>query len=100
MIQIIIDLHLFQYPLGVNHIILRHATFTVPLVAVFTKFDGQIINEYVMLSDMENEANWDKAKENAESTFQTVYLHKVLKAEYPPKAYVRLQGENDKHSTL
>jgi hypothetical protein len=69
-------------------------------VAVFTKFDGQIINEYVMLSDMDNEAKWAKAREIAESTFQTAYLHKVLNANYPPKAYVRLQGEKGKHSIL
>jgi len=68
----------------------------VPLVVVFTKFDGQIINEYVNLPDVEVEDKWDKAKENAEATFQTVYLPKVLKAQYPPKGYVRLEGENDK----
>jgi len=65
-------------------------------VAVFTKFDGQIINEYVNLLDVEIEDKWGKARENAEATFQTVYLPKVFKAQYPPKGYVRLQGEKNK----
>ncbi|KAF8335090.1 hypothetical protein F5887DRAFT_1079402 [Amanita rubescens] len=64
----------------------------VPLVAVFTKFDGQIINEYVNLLDVEiQEDKWGKARENAETTFQTIYLPKVLNAQYPPNGYVRLE---------
>ena len=67
---------------------------TVPLVAVFTKFDGQIIQESGKLDDldMDDEVNWDKARENAEITFQTVYLPKVFDTKYPPKAYVCLEG--------
>jgi hypothetical protein len=50
-------------------------TSTVPLVVVFTKFDGQIIQESGKLDDMDDDAvKWDKAKENAEITFQRVYL--------------------------
>jgi len=67
---------------------------TVPLVAVFTKFDGQIINEYVNLAVTENEDKWEKARNNAESTFQQVYLPRVLDAANPPRAYVQLEGEN------
>jgi hypothetical protein len=63
-------------------------------VVVFTKFDGQIINEYVNLPIMEIEDKWGKARENAKVIFQTVYLPKVLHAQYPPKGYVRLEGEN------
>jgi len=66
------------------------------LVAIFTKFDAQIIKEYVQLNDMEDDGDkWYKAKENAEDTFQRVYLPKVMKSEYPPKTYVHLEGEND-----
>ena len=66
----------------------------MPLVTVFTKFDGQVIEEYGKLEDMEEGPyRWDKAKENADKTFQTVYLSKVLEVKYPPKAYVRLEGE-------
>ena len=67
-------------------------TSTVPLVVVFTKFDGQIIQESGKLDDMDDAVKWDKAKENAEITFQKVYLPKVLDANYPPKAYVCLGG--------
>ena len=41
---------------------------------------------------MDDEVKWDKAKENAEITFQRVYLPKVLGTNYPPKVYVRLGG--------
>ena len=63
-------------------------------MAVFTKFDGQIIQESGKLDDMDmdDEVNWDKARENAEITFQTVYLPKVFDTKYPPKAYVCLEG--------
>ena len=64
-------------------------------MVIFTKFDGQIASEYVNLTDTGVEEKWDRAKEIAEVTFQKVYLPKVLDAKYPPKAYVRLEGEND-----
>ena len=68
---------------------------TVPLVVVFTKFDGQIIQEFEKLDDMEDDAvKWDKARENAEITFQRDYLPKVFGTKYPPKAYVHLEGMN------
>ena len=67
-------------------------TSTVPLVVVFTKFDGQIIQESGKLDDLDDAAKWDKAKVNAEITFQQVYLPKVLSTNYPPKAYVCLGG--------
>jgi len=60
-------------------------------VVVFTKFDGQIINEYVTLMNPYIEDKWEMARNNAEHTFQEVYLPKVLDAKYPPKAYVRLE---------
>ena len=50
---------------------------TVPLVVVFTKFDGQIIQEYGKLDDMDDAVKWDKARVNAEITFQRDYLPKV-----------------------
>ena len=69
-------------------------TFTVPLVVVFTKFDGQIIQESLKLDDMVDAVKWDKARENAEITFQRVYLPKVFETNYPPKAYVCLGGRD------
>ncbi|KAF8737475.1 hypothetical protein AX14_012775 [Amanita brunnescens Koide BX004] len=64
----------------------------VPLVVVFTKFDGQILNEYINLNDIDNdEDKWGKARKNADETFQRVYLPKVLNTPCPPRAYVRLE---------
>jgi hypothetical protein len=63
-------------------------------VVVFTKFDGQIIQESGKLDDMDDAVKWDKARANAEITFQRVYLPKVLHTNYPPKAYVCLGGED------
>ena len=61
-------------------------TSTVPLVVVFTKFDGQIIQESGKLDDTEDDAvRGDKARENAEITFQTVYLPKVFGTQYLQK---------------
>ena len=68
---------------------------TVPLVVVFTKFDGQIASEFVNLTDSKDEDKWERAREIAEITFQKVYLPKVLGTKYPPKTYVQLEGEND-----
>ena len=67
-------------------------TFTVPLVVVFTKFDGQIIQESGKLGDMDDTIKWDKTRKKAEITFQSVYLPKVLHTIYPLKAYVCLGG--------
>ncbi len=69
---------------------------TAPLVVVFTKFDGQIIQESGNLYDIEDDrAKWDMARKNAEITFQKTYLPKVMNTQYPPKAYVRLKGEDE-----
>jgi hypothetical protein len=68
---------------------------TVPLVVVFTKFDGQIIQESGKLDDIEDDAvKWKKARENAEITSQRDYLPKVFGTKYPPKVYVCLEGED------
>ena len=72
-------------------------TSTVPLVVVFTKFDGQIIQESGKLEDMDNAVKWDKARENAETTFQRVYLPKVFGTNCPPKTYVCLGGGYHEH---
>jgi hypothetical protein len=64
-------------------------------VVIFTKFDGQIASEFVNLTNVENEDKWERAREIAEITFQKVYLPKVLDVKYPPKRYVRLEGENE-----
>jgi hypothetical protein len=72
----------------------------VPLVVVFTKFDGQIINEYVNLMDPYIKGKWEMARSNAEHTFREVYLPKVLDTKYPPKTYVRLEGEKANTSPL
>ena len=63
-------------------------------MVIFTKFDGQIVNESISLND--DEDKWNKARKNADESFQRVYLPKVLNSQYPPKAYVRLEGRNSK----
>ena len=70
------------------------------MVVIFTKFDGQIASEFVNVTDSKDEDKWERAREIAEVTFQKVYLPKVLDAKYPPKAYVRLEGENDEDFIL
>ena len=64
-------------------------------MVIFTKFDGQMASEFVNLTHAKNDDKWERARELAEITFQKVYLPKVLHAKCPPKAYVRLEGEND-----
>ena len=72
---------------------------TVPLVVIFTKFDAQIIQESVKLNYWENfQDKWAKARRNADITFQSTYLARVLGTQHPPKAYVRLEGEESRHS--
>ena len=63
-------------------------------MVIFTKFDGQVASEFVNLTDAMDEDKWERATEIAEITFQKVYLPKVLNTRYPPRAYVRLEGEN------
>jgi hypothetical protein len=66
-------------------------------LVIFTKFDAQIIQESVKLNDLKNNQDkWAKARENADTTFQSIYLARVLSTQYPPKAYVRLEGEENK----
>ena len=68
-------------------------------MVVFTKFDGQIVKESISLEYVENsEDKWEKARKNANETFQRVYLPKVLNTQYPPKDYVCLEGGNVPHS--
>jgi hypothetical protein len=70
----------------------------VPLVVIFTKFDAQIIQESVKLHDLENyEDKWAMARKNADITFQSTYLARILGTQHPPRAYVRLEGEGIKH---
>jgi len=77
------------------------AFFTVPLVVIFTKFDGQVINEFAGLPDTApTEDKWEYARNIAERVFCSIYLPKILDAKYPPKGYVRLEGENSGHFCL
>ena len=74
--------------------------FTVPLVVIFTKFDGQVISEYSGLPDTTaTEDRWEYARKNAESVFCSVYLPRILDANHPPKVYVRLEGENSESAS-
>ena len=71
-------------------------TLTVPLVVAFTKFDAQIIQEYVKLNDTKDEEDkWTRSKENADDILQRLYLAKILDTSFPPKEYVHLGGGNN-----
>ncbi|KAF8348713.1 hypothetical protein F5887DRAFT_1280464 [Amanita rubescens] len=73
----------------------------VPLVAIFTKFDAQVIQEYVKLTDIENDKDrWTKAKVNAENIFQEVYVPKVRSTLHPPKEWLHLEGRDDEYHQL
>ena len=67
--------------------------FAVPLVVIFTKFDGLLKQEHAKL---DNNMDWKdrlkEAKDNAKKSFQQVYESSVMSTEYPPKAYVQLGG--------
>jgi len=64
-------------------------------VNAFTKFDALVIQEYAKLNDEQDGSDrWDKAEEKADTVFQEAYLSKVLNVQFPPKAYVHLQGKN------
>jgi hypothetical protein len=66
----------------------------VPLVAVFTKFDGLVVNEYCELHHIQNgQAKWEEARKNAENTFQKHYLHQMMTVQNHPKAFVKLEGK-------
>ncbi|KAF8702937.1 hypothetical protein AX14_014290, partial [Amanita brunnescens Koide BX004] len=65
----------------------------VPLVVIFTKFDAQIIQESVQLEH--DQDKWAKARKNADITFQSIYLARVLSAQHPPKGYVRLEAMHE-----
>ena len=69
-------------------------------MVIFTKFDGQIASEFVNLTNAKDEDKWERAREIADISFQKVYLPKVLDTKYPPKGYVRLEGDNDEDSYL
>jgi hypothetical protein len=70
-------------------------------VAIFTKFDAQVIQEYVKLNDIENDKDrWAKAKVNAENIFQEVYVPKVRSTPHPPKESLHLEGRDDEYYQL
>jgi len=71
----------------------HESTGEVPVIVVFTKFDGRIIQEYSKLDEakLDEEARWNRAKMNAKDTLQKVYEPLVLKAPYPPRDVIWLE---------
>jgi len=87
-----------SYSLTMNKLYLLHIA---PLVVVFTKFDGLIVQESGKLNDIEDDGvKWNMARKNADITLQRAYLPKVFETKCPPKAYVCLEGENNEHYLL
>lgn len=70
-------------------------TFTsVPVVAIFTKFDGHIIKAAARLKRepyLQNE--WPDPEGYADFIFQKEYLSQINQAKYPPTKTIQLQGK-------
>ncbi|KIL63289.1 hypothetical protein M378DRAFT_673688 [Amanita muscaria Koide BX008] len=64
----------------------------VPLVVIFTKFEALVTQEWSKMGDIleDEDAKWNRARVNAERTFQDHYLKPILNTKYPPKAFVVL----------
>ncbi|KAF8654883.1 hypothetical protein AX14_008223, partial [Amanita brunnescens Koide BX004] len=63
----------------------------VPFVVIFTKFDGLIKQEHAKLDNLKDwKDRLKKAEDNAEKTFQQVYMSSVMNTEYPPKIMLRI----------
>ncbi|KDQ53136.1 hypothetical protein JAAARDRAFT_183441 [Jaapia argillacea MUCL 33604] len=65
----------------------------VPVVAIFTKFDAQIVKAVVELKSQGQDLKsaWKEAPQYALENFQQQYLNQLKKAKYPPKEWVCLQ---------
>ena len=70
--------------------------FQVPVVVIFTKFDAFQDMCYGKLRNQgrSHEEASMQMQDLANNTFQQVYLPRILDAEFPPKAYVCLTGNN------
>ena len=65
-------------------------------MVIFTKFDGLIKQEHAKLDNLKDwKDRLKKAEDNAEKTFQQVYMSSVMNTEYPPKVHVQLRGGID-----
>ena len=60
-------------------------------MVIFTKFDAQIIQEFMQLDNHEDKQF--KAREKADISFHSIYLARVLNTLHPPTTHVRLEGE-------
>ena len=67
-------------------------------MVIFTKFDAQIIQAMQFKHNHEDE--WVKARGEADNSFRSIYLARVLDTRHPPKTYVRLESEESKHLYL
>jgi len=70
--------------------------FQVPVVLIFTKFDALEDMCYGKLRNQgrSHEEASMQMQDLANNTFQQEYLPRILDAEFPPKAYVCLTGNN------
>jgi hypothetical protein len=71
----------------------------VPVIAIFTKFDGLLTEAYTELTDdgWGEEEALDGMSERAEKLLQTHFRKPLSEAEFPPSDYVRLNGDLSKH---
>ena len=90
--NVIIMLHIML--LGNYSLVLTNQyVFTVPLIVIFTKFDGLITQELAKLDDkMDWKDRLKKAEDNAKMTFKLLYEDRIMDTECPPKVYIQLGG--------
>ena len=76
-----------------------HESHQVPVIAIFTKFDGLVNKAYTELVDnglSEDEAE-AKLTEKAEELLQTNFREPLSRATFPPSDYVQLDGDESVH---
>lgn len=68
---------------------------TVPVVAVFTKFDALVTEAFRTLRKKKMSLKDVKAQAltHAEEAFAKEYLHLVYEKQYPPKGHLYLRGK-------
>ncbi|KDQ59352.1 hypothetical protein JAAARDRAFT_127458 [Jaapia argillacea MUCL 33604] len=68
----------------------KEGTWGVPVIAIFTKFDAQIIVAYGKLKEENKDYReaFQKAPQYADKIFQDHYLPKLKSVSYPPKEWI------------
>jgi len=73
---------------------LKNMILSVPVIAIFTKFDALVQNAYAALRKLKYKYReaMDEAPSHAKMQFNQIYPDLVYKTTYPPKGHVCLQS--------